>query len=455
MAILNTGYSFKKIHSIFKSAKRIFFIGIGGVSMSALARYCVYMGKEVFGYDRVRSKESARLESICSIKYYSTPDNVCGMDMVIYTGAIDGDNFEYKRAMELEIPTLSRANFLGYVVSRYEGRIGVAGMHGKSTTTAMLSSVFTYAGKSPTVFCGASMQGVETTGIIGVGGDCIFEACEYTNSFHSLPVKDAVILNIDYDHPDFFKSMEQIKESFQRYIRDAERVFINADDENSSQLYHKNIITYGLKNGTYRAKIIHSTDKTEGNTGKTFALMKGDEELCVCSLRLGGEHMVYDALCALAVSLENGIEPKTACEALSAFEGTGRRMEKIGKTPKGVAVFEDYAHHPREIECTLGELKRQYGTVMCVFQPHTYSRTHFLYGGFVESLSLADELIITETYSAREENVYGVSEKALATDAGGIFLPDMCAISKQIKESDCGVIVIMGAGDIYRLRKYL
>lgn len=450
MAISNTNLSFEEIHNIFINSKRIFFIGIGGISVSSLAGYCVFMGKMVYGYDRVRSKESKKLESIAKIKYYSTPDNVNDMDMVIYSSAISENSFEYLKAKKLNIPLISRANFLGYVISRYKTKIGICGMHGKSTTVSMLERIFSYAQKSPTVFCGAEMKDTGSAYILGKGETCIYEACEYLNSFHCMPKSDAGILNIELDHPDFFSSITDIVSSFQKYADSAKRVFINADDTESLKITHDNIITYGIKNGMYKAKIIHSTDKN------AFLVYKNEKLLGKCLLNQLGTHIIYDALLAYAIAYENNIPHSVIYNALSDFQGALRRMEFIKKTDTGLDIFEDYAHHPTEIKASLSAFRQMgYKNILCVFQAHTYSRTYHLYEQFKKAFKDADRLIILPIYPAREENTFNLNDSNLASDLGGILVEDFCGASNMIKEFNGDLCVIMGAGDIYKIKKFL
>ncbi len=455
MSVSNTYFSAKEINSIFLKAEKVFFIGIGGVGMSALAEFCANIGKRVYGYDQKRGAESARLEKMCSIKYYSTPDNITGMDMVIYTNAIDENCFEYKRAKHKKIPLISRANFLGYIVSLHSLKIGVAGMHGKSTTTAMLAHIFNTACMNPTVFCGAQMLNFNSNYRHGGRDFCIFEACEYQNSFLSLPTTDGAILNIDYDHPDFFGGINEIRSSFERYIKNAKRVFINYDDEISRQLCHKSIITYGMnKNSTYCAEI---SKNAKNEHGVSFSVYKKGELICNCTVNFAGEHFVYDALCAFAVAHTNGIAPSVISNALSTFKGCGRRMELIANCDTGAPIFEDYAHHPKEIESSLSSLRQAgYKKIMCVFQGHTYSRTFYLYDKFTTAFKDACELLIFPIFPAREENVFELSEEKFALDCGGEYMTKIEKIAHRVRKTNCDAAVIMGAGDLSaKLKPYL
>ena len=444
MAILNTHLTVPEIDDLFKKSKQIFFIGIGGVSLSSLAKFCVMLGKNVFGYDAKRNEFSAELEGCCHIKYCSSPDSVEGMDLIIYTTAIDERNFEYARAKKLNIPLISRANFLGYIMTKFKSRIGVCGMHGKSTVTSILGHIFEYAEKKPTVFCGGKMLNYDRCELLGKNDYCIYEGCEYLNAFLSFYPTQSIITNIDYDHPDFFKSIDEVVASFQKYASLNEKIYINSDDMLSRSIKHENIVSYGIYNkADYMAKIKHSPQKNE------FCVYKNGEFLIKCELSLFGEHFVYDALGAFSVAYENGIDKETIRDALACFCGTGRRMELIKKTDTGANVFVDYAHHPTEIKASLSALSNMgYKKIACIFQAHTYSRTFYLYEEFKKAFICVDNLIITPTFSAREENTYGFTDEGFASDCGGVFMNDYKKISDYVSELDADAIVIMGAGDL-------
>ena len=421
--------------------------------MSAMAEFSSSFGKEIYGYDKERTPLCERLEKVGKIKYFSTPDNVKGMDLVIFTNAINEQNYEYKQAKRKNIPLISRANFLGYLISLHKQKIGVCGMHGKSTVTSMLGHIFYCGEENPTVFCGAEMENFHSNFKFGGRACCIFEACEYQNSFLSLPTNDAVILNIDYDHPDFFSNIEQVKESFKSYIRDAKRVFLNCDDKNARELCHKNTVTFGFdKCAIYRGEIASIS-----KSGTEFKIFYQGKYLCQAKILQHGRHMVYNALCAFAVAHSSRIPIDKIIQALSTFKGSKRRMEFIQKSDTGADIFEDYAHHPTEITASLSSLKEQgYKSILCVFQPHTFSRTHFLYKQFTSAFYDADKLIIASTFSAREENIFELSEEKFATDCGGELVTSIKEIAHRVKKTDCDCVVLMGAGDLTcNLRKQL
>lgn len=458
MSSKNTHFSNFELDKIFKKAEKIFFIGIGGISMSSLAEYCVYVGKSVFGYDRCRGEECKRLEKVAHIRYSSTTDSVMGMDLVVFSNAIDEECFELKTSRELGIPTVSRANFLAYIMADYRVRIGVSGMHGKSTVTSMLAHVFRHTGCDPTVICGAKMKEFDAPYRFGRHEYFIFEACEYMNSFLSFSPTDAVVTNIDFDHPDFFEDMGHVLRSFRQYILPAKRVYVNADNPPSGALSHPYIITFGIENNAnYMAKI------NTGGAKNAFTVIYNGKPIASITLKDGGRHNIYNALCAFSVAHQNGIAPKAIAHALSKLEGIARRQELIKKiqvagNEDGILtpVFLDYAHHPTEIKASLSAFRDNgFKKILCVFQSHTYSRTYALYGEFLSAFTDADQLIVAPIYSAREQNIYPITSEGLANDLGALYIKDFTKISEQIKASSADCVVIMGAGDIEKVKNYI
>lgn len=455
MGLGNTNLSNFALESVFKRAKNIFFVGIGGISMSSLAQYCIYHEKNVFGYDSARGDACKRLEKIAHIRYCSSPDSVMGMDLVVYSNAIGEDNFEIKTARELGIPVVSRSNFLAYIMSNYRVRIGVSGTHGKSTLTSMLAHIFRYAGYDPTVICGAKMKEFDAPYRFGRREYFIFEACEYMNSFLNFIPTDAIVTNIDFDHPDFFEDLGHIQRSFRQYILPAERVYINADDSPSGALTHPFKITFGFGFGAdYMARIDNASPKS------SFSVIHKGKTLAEIELLVRGKHNIYNALCAFAVAHQHGITPRAISKALATFEGVARRQELIKKistkSNNGVPVFLDYAHHPTEIKASLGAFREMgYEHILCVFQSHTYSRTYSLYDEFLSSFTDAGELIIAPIFSAREQNIYPLSEEQMAKDLGARYFSSFEQIAEAIKDSEADCILIMGAGDIDKLKNYI
>lgn len=446
MALKNTDFPFEKIDDFYKKSKKIFFIGIGGISMSSLATYCLYDGKEIFGYDAIRSEGAKKLEKLCHIKYSSTPDSVCSMDLVVYTNAIDENNFEYKKARALNIPTISRANFLGYIISKYKTKIGICGSHGKSTTVSFLAKIFEYASLSPCVFCGAVMKDYGSSLLYNKKDICIFEACEYMDSFLNLPADDIGVLNVDFDHPDYFSSLDDVKSSFSKFTN-GRRIFINLDDKSSHYLNSKSTITYAIDNEADYRGIIKNED---------FIIYHKGKMLGSCKPKNMAKHFLYDALCAFAIAHKQGIDPSIIIEAIGDAEGVKRRLEKIGNLDTGAIIFEDYAHHPKEISCTISALKEMgYKRIFCVFESHTYSRTFYLYEEFKKAFLGLFRLYLLPIYSAREKNVYSLDIETIAKDFGGAALYDKSRLKDLISESGADVVLLMGAGNLGDIKKYL
>lgn len=452
MPLPNTHLSFEEIDAIFNKSKKIFFIGIGGVSMSALSAYCRFLGKEIWGYDAKRTKESVKIEKLGIVKYYSTPDSVKGMDLVIYSNAISEDNFEYKASKKLKIPTLSRANFLGYVAWKHKTSISVSGTHGKSTTTAYLAKIFESAGKKPTVFCGGEMKDYMSSAIFGGNELGIFEACEYMDSFLEFKPSVGCILNIEYDHPDYFKDENAVVDSFECFASKCERIVANIDCPNVKRLLlrlnHPRLATFSLKSkdADYFA---------EANNGMLRCFCKG-KMIFETTLQARGIHFAYDATCAAVASIECGVPLCEIACALNEAQGVKRRLEFIGKTDTGSHIFEDYAHHPTEIKSTLCSLcEMGYKKICCVFQPHTYSRTHHVFGGADNVFDGCERVYILPTFAARETPDLGADSAVLAKKCGATLvpsLPELCGELKSSRLYDC--IVFMGAGDIGCFKKY-
>ena len=447
MSTKNTNLLFDKIDDYYKKSKKIFFIGIGGISMSALATFCLYDGKEIFGYDDTRNESSKKLEPFCHIKYSSTPDSVCGMDLVIYSNAIDESNFEYKKAREKGIPTLSRANFLGYIISKYKTKIAVCGAHGKSTTVSYLAKIFEYASLSPCVFCGAIMKDYGSALYYNTKDVCIFEACEYMDSFLNLPADIIGVTNVDFDHPDYFKSLDDIKHSFTLFTDKAKSVFLNSSDKNSHYLNNDRAITYAIDNDADYKGVIEK---------EAFKVYFKGEYLGLCSPKNMCKHFLYDALCAFTIAHSYGIDKDIIFSALSEAGGVKRRLEKITTLDTGVPIFEDYAHHPKEIKSTISSLREMgYKRIFCVFESHTYSRTFYLYEEFKKAFLGVHSLYLLPIYSAREKNVFGIDIERMAIDLGASVLTNKAKIKELIKKADADIALLLGAGTLGDIKKYL
>jgi UDP-N-acetylmuramate--alanine ligase len=398
-----------------------------------------------------------------SISYCHDARNVHGYDLVVYTVAISEDNPEYKEAQRLGIPTVSRADYLGYIMRGYKNRVGISGAHGKSTCTSMLAHTFIHADADPTVVSGAVLD--EMGGAYRVGGEdnFIFEACEYMDNFLSFYPSIAVVLNVEYDHSDYFADIDQTYRSFSSFASltkgaDGGLCVYNADDEKAVRSVSGSgavLVSFGINaNADYRAVNINYS---EGHAH--FDIEKHGERKVHIDLTVAGEHNIYNALAAFAVCDICGLDHGKAAEGIGSFGGCKRRMEFKGVV-SGAKLYEDYAHHPTELRATIRSARDfTHKRVLAVFQPHTYSRTSELYGDFVSALSEADEVVMAEIYSARETNTYGVSSEQMALDIGekARYIDSFGGICDHVRESadENTVVLIMGAGDIYKVSDML
>ena len=445
----------------------IHFIGIGGISMSGLAAVLLKRGFPVSGSD---SKESPLTDWLtgmgATIHYPQSAANITpDIDVVVYTAAIHPDNPEFAAAKAANIPMLTRAELLGELMQNYKMPIAVSGTHGKTTTTSMLSHILMGADMDPTISVGGILPSIGGNVRIGHSDNFITEACEYTNSFLSLYPKQAIILNIDADHLDFFKDINDIRHSFHLFAKNTisdGAIIMNGQIERPEEITEglsQEVITYGLDPSfTYYAKDITYNEKACGR----FSVYKNGERLGEVALSVPGEHNVYNSLAAIAVTEKMGISLEDIIHGLSIFGGAKRRFELKGKV-NGITVIDDYAHHPTEIEATLHAAKNYpHGRLICVFQPHTYSRTKAFLKDFAKALSLADIVVLADIYAAREKNTIGISSTAILDELKAIgtesyYFPSFCEIEDFLLENcvNNDLLITMGAGDIYTVGEHL
>lgn len=451
----------KNISEMIEGIKSIFFVGIGGISMSSLASITHRNGIKVGGSDANEGDAVKKLrDQGIEIFIGHSADNVRGYDAVVYTAAISDSNPELVYARENNIPCINRADYLGHLMLSYENRIGVAGMHGKSSVTGMISHLFIEGEKDPTVLNGANTAELGGGAYrIGQKNGFIFEACEYKDSFLSFHPDTAVLLNLEMDHVDYFHSLQQIKDSFEKYANKAKRVVACGNDADLMDAIKEckaEVITYGRDDDTLD---YCAYDIGENDIGfNVFKIAKNGKWLCDVELSVPGEHNVVNATAAIAVADINGIDPKQAASAMKKFKGVNRRSEYKG-TKNGVVIFDDYAHHPSEIASSLRGLKKLCkGTLWCIYQPHTYSRTAGLFEEFCSCFGDADRLIFAEIYAAREVNTFGISSKDIADRIdGALYFDNFEDITRYVeanaKEKD--LVVTMGAGDIFKVHRML
>lgn len=451
----------------FDQPNHLHFIGIGGISMSGLAAILLKEGFTISGSDFKKSELTGKLEKAgARIVYSQSADNIDGsIDAVIYTAAIHPDNPEFAAAVKKKIPMLSRAQLLGQMMKNYKIPICVSGTHGKTTTTSMAAHILMAAGMDPTISVGGILPLIKGNYRIGGRQAFLMEACEYTNSFLSFFPKISIILDIDADHLDFFKDLEDIRHSFRRFaeLLPADgALIINADDPAYKMICRDlpcRVITYSiLGNGDFTADTV-SYDKMGC---ASFRVLHNGTEYGNFHLEVPGEHNVGNALAVIALADLLGIRPETIQEGFSGFHGTNRRFEYKG-TMNGVTVIDDYAHHPTEIRATLRTAaKYPHKKIWCIFQPHTYTRTKALLHEFAEALTLADHVILADIYAARELDIYGISSRDLQEEIQKLgtdcdYFPSFEEIEdfarKNCREGD--LLITMGAGNVVQIGEAL
>ena len=441
-----------------------YFIGIGGISMSGFAQLLHENGFTVKGSDSQESKITKHLASLgIDIIYGQNFENITDdIDFVVYTAAIHPDNPEYMAAQQKNIPMMERASMVGQVMKNYKNAIGISGTHGKTTTTSMLSHVFLAAKKDPTISVGGILDAIQGNIRIGHSDNFITEACEYTNSFLKFFPTAEIILNIDADHLDFFKDINDIRQSFQKYAallpKDGVLV-INSEIPKCSEIttgLSCKVITYGLtEDAQYSATDIRFD---ENGCGSFELVHNGEKTGDTIYLSVIGKHNISNALSVIALSLYYGIPMEQIKKGLLAFTGTERRFELKG-TFNGVTVVDDYAHHPTEIAATLqAAQKYPHKHLWCVFQPHTYTRTRSLLKEFAETLSQAENIVLADIYAAREADPGDISSRTLQEEIKKLgkeayYFPTFEEIKEFLLKKciDGDLLITMGAGNVVNI----
>lgn len=445
--------------------RRVHFIGIGGVGMSGLAEILLSLGFTVSGSDRQASSITRRLEMLGAVVQYDhTVSLVKQADIVVYSSAIREDNAERSHAKEHGIPLMRRAEMLGEFM-RAKFSIGVAGTHGKTTTTSLIGQILHDAGQNPTVVVGGILRRYDSNAILGTGEVLVAEADEFDRSFLKMFPSIAVVTNIEADHLDCYADINDIKQAFTQYMNSVPfygAIIACTDDSNVLEVLrscHRPVITYGVDPGAdYSAQRVNFTD------GKArFSLHRRGAPLTDIALTIPGLHNVKNACAACAVACEVGVSPAGCAESLSRFSGIKRRFEIVG-VERGITVIDDYAHHPSEIRATIAAAKTSgYMRVVAVFQPHLYTRTRDFMDGFAESLCAAEETVVTGIYKSREEKIPGVDAALIVAKAKksghahAAYIErkeDIAAqLAPTLREGDA--VLVMGAGDIWEICKPL
>lgn len=445
----------------------VHFIGIGGISMSGLAEILHDRGFKVSGSDMKASPLTEHLESLgIFVQFPQKSENIVpGIELCVYTAAISEDNPEFQEVKRQNIPMMSRAELLGRIMKNYKEAINVSGTHGKTTTTSMIGEILMEAQMDPTITVGGMMKDIGGNLRVGKSDVFLAEACEYTNSFLSFFPTIEVVLNVEEDHLDFFKDINDIRASFRKFIEKLPEngiLIFNKDIPHAEffleDLPGRKIITFGHQDADYTANFI----SYDHFARPSFTLFENGEDRGRVTLGVTGEHNIYNSLSAIAVARAIGIPFETIKKGLMEFSGTDRRFQLKGEV-NGFTIIDDYAHHPQEIAATIATAKKYpHKKLWVAFQPHTYSRTLALMDDFAGALSQADEIILADIYAAREKNTVGVTSDdlrklMLSQNTNVYYIPDFPSIEEfilsHLQEGD--LLITMGAGDIVEVGEHL
>lgn len=444
------------ISTVLKNAKRIHFIGIGGSGMCPLAEILHSKGYSLQGSDNNESSIVERIRKLgIPVMMGQRAENIKGADMIVYSAAISRDNPELAAALESGVPTFQRAELLGELSRRFSNCVGICGTHGKTTVTSMTTQVMIDAGLDPSAVIGGKLPLTDSYGRVGKTENIVMESCEFQDTFLYMSPDVAVILNIDADHLEYFKTMDNLILSFEKFAKSATKAVIyNGDDANTlkaiKDIQGKDMISFGFEStNDYYAENI---EEYKGAFTRFDIMYKG-ERLGNVSLSIPGKHNILNALASVAASVYSGAKFEDCVKGIEEFHGAGRRFEHLG-TYKGIDFIDDYAHHPAELKVTLeAAMKMGYNTVWAVFQPFTYSRTVMHFDEFVDVLKIPDRCVMTEIMGSREVNTYNIYTSQLAER-----IPNSVWFNTQeevadfvVKNAKPGDLVLtMGCGDIYK-----
>jgi UDP-N-acetylmuramate--alanine ligase len=450
----------ENIHDYIVPGRRAHLVGIGGVSMAPLAQVLHGMGLVVTGSDMNDSASVAQLRQLgIPVSIGHRGENLGDAEFVIRTAAVHDDNPEIAAALARGLPVFARAQAWGSLMRGYKNALCVSGTHGKTTTTSMCTHIILAAGWDPTVMIGGTLPLLGAGHRVGRGDTIILESCEYCNSFLSFYPTVAVILNIEADHLDFFKDLEDVEHSFRAFadlVPEGGMIVANAEDENTMTTLRgetRPVLTFGVEQGD-----VHAANLTWAHGLPTFDVVCKGERYAHVSLSVPGLHNLKNALAAAAASYALGAPAAAVEQGLHDFRGAGRRFEHKGSC-NGAQVYDDYAHHPGELKALLDMAATLgYQRVICAFQPHTYSRTQALFDDFVEVLKQPDLTLLGEIYAAREQNTLGISSADLAARIpGSRFYPTLEELTQALRElaQPGDLILTVGAGNIYTVGEAL
>lgn len=444
-----------------KEMKQIHFVGVGGSGIFPLVQILLAQGYQITGSDN-NPGDTIEQERAMGVRVAigHSAENVGDADAVIYSAAIHDDNPELMYAREHGIPTVERSEMLGLLTRRYPNCVCIAGTHGKTTATSMATQILLEAGLDPSAVIGGKLPAIGGSGRAGKSPAMVVEACEFVDTFLHLSPDVAVILNIDEDHLDYFKTMENLVRSFRRFASLASRAVIyNGDDANTRKAVEgiegKELYSFGLsETNDYYPKEISWKDGSHC----TFDLYFRGRKLASLVLSVPGRHNVLNAVAAAAAALAAGVRPEQLSKGLSAFHGVGRRFEILGRTG-GVTIADDYAHHPAELRATLSAAKELgFGEVWAVFQPFTYTRTKLLLDDFAAALPIADHVVMSAIMGGRETDTLGITTEDLAKRIpGSVWFETFEEIAEYVlanaKSGD--LVITLGCGDVYKCAKQM
>lgn len=431
--------------------------------MCPLAEILHKEGYLLSGSDNNETDTLARIRSMgIPVTLGQKAENIEGAEMIVYTAALLPDNPELVAAKASGIPTFERSKLLGAVTRIYPNSICISGTHGKTTACSMLTQVLIEADFDPTAVIGGKLPLTGSNGMVGHSEHMVCEACEFVDTFLDLSPDIAVILNVDEDHLDYFKTFDNLKKSFTKFAAMATKMIIyNGDDQNTidtvipaTEISGKPVITFGLDEGNiYRAVNIELK-----NEFASFDLIRYGETLGRVTLGIPGKHHVYNALAVIASAMESGVSFEQCVKGICNFHGAGRRFEILAQID-GITIADDYAHHPKELEVTLETaMKMGYNKVWAVFQPFTYSRTSILFDEFVRVLRIPDRCIMTEIMGSREVNTYNIYTSQLADQIeGSVWFNTFEEVAEYaVNNAQSGdLIITLGCGDIYKAAKIM
>ena len=444
----------RETDKILTEVKRVHMIGIGGSGMCPLAEILHSKGYVLSGSDNNEGDTLNRIKSL-GIKVFMghSADNVSDAELVVYSAAISPDNPERVAAEEKGIPTMERSKLLGALTRHYNNVIGVCGTHGKTTTSSMITQILYLNKMEPSAVIGGKLPVIGSNGICGTSETLVCESCEFVNTFLEMSPDVSVLLNIDNDHLDYFKTMDNLINSFKSFVAMSKKVFYNDDDQlvvGAVNTLDIEKVSFGFgENNTYRAVNVRPE-----KYGFAFDVLYDGEIIVKVELSVPGKHNVLNALGAIAVCYCEGVSPEGIKSALEKFKGAGRRFEFYGEF-NGFVLADDYAHHPTEIRATLNAAHDlNYNRVIAVFQPFTFSRTALLKDDFIDALSVADKVILTPIMGSREINTYGISSQDIAEKLADCVCVENFEQAKNTILDVAGtgdIVITMGGGDIYKV----